>query len=212
MTAHPKGHQSDRHHLCRAVDRHVAAQPRRYREQPGGRRSAGGGPPGRHASRTPKVYFEPTRVAPTGSQPFAFILCKFAGAGETWQTTVDFEKLLFGPEGLDAYWREASYGRINLAGHKVVGWYTLPQDAAAYRTVDGSDMISIAWLWTAPRRPTSISTSATTQGSGWRSTSTLTPVHGAAEPVWISMTSRSATAPSGCGPPTHATGPWLRTR
>ena len=65
------------------------------------------------------------------------ILCKFADADETWQTIADFEKLLFGQEGLDAYWREASYDRINLAGSKVVGWYTLPGQASAYRTEDG---------------------------------------------------------------------------
>ena len=88
----------------------------------------------------PKVFFEPTRVAPSGAQPFAVILCKFAGAGETWLEVPDFEKLLFGESGVDAYWREASYGRINLAGSKVVGWYTLPQPATAYRTEDGSDV------------------------------------------------------------------------
>ncbi|MBM4456187.1 MAG: hypothetical protein FJ011_00245 [Chloroflexi bacterium] len=88
----------------------------------------------------PTVFFEPTRVAPSGAQPFAMILCKFADAPETWQTPADFEKLLFGQDGLDAYWREASYGRISLAGSKVVGWYTLPQDAAAYRTEDGADV------------------------------------------------------------------------
>jgi hypothetical protein len=88
----------------------------------------------------PKVFFEPTRVAPDGSQPFAMILCKFAGAGETWLEVPDFEKLLFGDDGVDAYWREASYGRINLAGSRVVGWYTLPQSASAYRDQSGTDV------------------------------------------------------------------------
>lgn len=41
---------------------------------------------------------------------------------------------------MDAYWREASYGRINLAGSKAAGWYTLPQSAEAYRIEDGSDV------------------------------------------------------------------------
>lgn len=92
------------------------------------------------AAPAPRVFFEPTRVAPTGSQPFAVILCKFAGAGETWLEVSDFEKLLSGEAGVDAYWREASYGRINLAGSKVIGWYTLPQDADAYRNADGADV------------------------------------------------------------------------
>jgi hypothetical protein len=89
---------------------------------------------------SPKVFFEPTRVAPDGSQPFAMILCKFAGAGETWLEVPDFEKLLFGADGVDAYWREASYGRINLAGTRVVGWYTLPQAASAYWDESGADV------------------------------------------------------------------------
>ena len=88
----------------------------------------------------PKVYFEPTSVAPTGAQPFVVILCRFADEGMTWLEAADFEKLLFGEGGVDAYWREASYGRISLAGTRVVGWYSLPQPAAAYRTADGSDM------------------------------------------------------------------------
>jgi hypothetical protein len=92
------------------------------------------------AAPTSRVFFAPTRVAPTGSQPFAVILCRFAGASETWLEVSEVEKLLFGADGVDAYWREASYGRINLAGSKVAGWYTLPQDATAYRTVDGADM------------------------------------------------------------------------
>jgi hypothetical protein len=88
----------------------------------------------------PKVYFETTSVAPTGAQPFVVILCRFADEGMTWLEPADFEKLLFGEGGVDAYWREASYGRISLAGTRVVGWYSLPQPAAAYRTADGSDM------------------------------------------------------------------------
>ena len=35
--------------------------------------------------------------------------------------------------GLADYWREVSYGQISLAGSRVVGWYTLPRPAAAYR-------------------------------------------------------------------------------
>jgi hypothetical protein len=88
----------------------------------------------------PTAFFEPTRVAPSGSQPFVVILCRFADVQETWQTRADFEKLLFGEAGVDAYWREASYGQINLAGSRVVGWYALPLAAAAYRAGDGADV------------------------------------------------------------------------
>jgi hypothetical protein len=88
----------------------------------------------------PTVFFEPTRIAPAGAQPFVLILCKFADVDETWQTPADFERLLFGPEGLDAYWREASYDGINLEGSRAVGWYTLPDAVEAYRNADGSDV------------------------------------------------------------------------
>jgi hypothetical protein len=92
------------------------------------------------ATPAARAFFEPTRVAPSGAQPFVTILCRFAGADETWLEVSDFEKLLFGEAGLDAYWREASYGRINLAGSKVVGWYTLPQPASFYRDETGADV------------------------------------------------------------------------
>jgi hypothetical protein len=88
----------------------------------------------------PTAFFEPTRVAPSGAQPFVVILCRFADVQETWQTRADFEKLLFGEAGVDAYWREASYGQINLAGSKVVGWYTLPGGTAAYRMAGGAEV------------------------------------------------------------------------
>ena len=48
-----------------------------------------------------------------------------------------FETLLGAARpGLDDYWREVSYGQINLEGSRVVGWYRLPQPAAAYRAAE----------------------------------------------------------------------------
>jgi M6 family metalloprotease-like protein len=44
------------------------------------------------------------------------------------------------PKGLDAYWREASYNAINLAGSQVFGWYTLPQPRSFYVVGGHQDM------------------------------------------------------------------------
>ncbi len=35
--------------------------------------------------------------------------------------------------GLDHYWRELSYGNINIAGSIVLGWYDLPQPLSDYQ-------------------------------------------------------------------------------
>lgn len=45
-----------------------------------------------------------------------------------------FESMLVGSKGtsLDEYWREVSYGEIDLAGSEVVGWYTLPKRRSEY--------------------------------------------------------------------------------
>jgi hypothetical protein len=115
---------------------HSAAAPQPAAHQPAAETPQAATP----ATPAPKVYFEPTRMAPTGAQPFVVILCRFADESMTWLETADFEKLLLGESGVDAYWREASYGRISLAGTRVAGWYSLPQSAAAYRTADGSDI------------------------------------------------------------------------
>jgi hypothetical protein len=70
----------------------------------------------------------------SGPQPFITILCKFADEDDEPKPLSFFEGL-FGAAhpGLDDYWREVSYGQISLAGSRVVGWYTLPRPASAYR-------------------------------------------------------------------------------
>lgn len=73
----------------------------------------------------------------SGPQPFITILCKFADVGDEPLPPSYFEALLGAAHpGLDDYWREVSYGQINLEGSRVVGWYTLPHPTAAYRRAE----------------------------------------------------------------------------
>ena len=75
-----------------------------------------------------------------GPQAFVTILCKFADVADEPEPRATFERF-FGSTypGLDHYWREVSYGAINLAGSKVVGWYALPLPQAAYKVERPAD-------------------------------------------------------------------------
>ena len=74
--------------------------------------------------------------AVAGPQPWVTVLCRFADEpAVTPRTKSWFESLLLGSAtapGLDHYWREVSYGNVNLAGSVVAGWYTLPQPRSYY--------------------------------------------------------------------------------
>jgi hypothetical protein len=87
----------------------------------------------RQAAPAGQVFFLPTQTPPVGPQPFVTILCKFANTTAEPAAPAHFEALLTGgPDSLDAYWREVSYGRINLTGSRVAGWYTLPAALSTY--------------------------------------------------------------------------------
>jgi hypothetical protein len=87
----------------------------------------------RQAAPAGQVFFLPAQTPPVGPQPFITILCKFANTSAEPASPAHFEALLTGgADSLDAYWREVSYGRINLAGSRVAGWYGLPAPLSAY--------------------------------------------------------------------------------
>jgi hypothetical protein len=69
-----------------------------------------------------------------GPQPFLIVLCRFLDVPDE-PRSVDYFRGLFADSypGLDAYWREASYGAISLAGTKVLDWQTLPEPVITYR-------------------------------------------------------------------------------
>ena len=82
------------------------------------------------------------RVEPrvvTGSRKFLNALCKFADVAAEPQPQSYFDSLMSSADtnGLDAYWREVSYGQINLAGSVSTNWVQLPHAAAYY--VSGSN-------------------------------------------------------------------------
>ena len=79
-----------------------------------------------------------------GSLPLVTILCRFADATDVTPHPVSHYEGLIGssPRSLDHYWREVSYGNIDLAGSVVVGWYNLPRLRSYYvydRDGDGEE-------------------------------------------------------------------------
>jgi hypothetical protein len=90
------------------------------------------------SSRRPVVAIAaaPLKTHIAGSQPFITILCKFADVNDEPVSPAYFDGL-FGAvrPGLDDYWREVSYGQINLDGSRTVGWHALPLPSAEYLAV-----------------------------------------------------------------------------
>jgi len=80
------------------------------------------------------------RFRVTGSQPYVWILLRFADdpndpndTPETPETPEWFETQALGPRpSLDHFWREVSFENINLLGSQVAGWYTLPHERSYY--------------------------------------------------------------------------------
>jgi M6 family metalloprotease-like protein len=76
------------------------------------------------------------QAAVTGAQPWATVLCRFADEPDlTPKSKAWFDTLMLGSASapsLGHYWREVSYGNVNLTGSVVVGWYTLPQPRSYY--------------------------------------------------------------------------------
>lgn len=68
------------------------------------------------------------------SKPYVTILVRFSNRPATPNPKSYYETLMSNsPGGMDHYWREQSYNRINLIGSRVVGWYNLPQPIAYYQ-------------------------------------------------------------------------------
>jgi M6 family metalloprotease-like protein len=75
-----------------------------------------------------------TRTVQSGAKPFVSILVRFADSSTVTPYPKSYYEGLMGltRPGLDHYWRENSYGKITLAGSKVVGWYNLPHPKSHY--------------------------------------------------------------------------------
>jgi len=72
------------------------------------------------------------RVA--GSQPWVTLLCRFSdSSGEVPEQPAYFSEMLSNNPGrLDHYWREVSYGKVDLLGSEVAGWFMLPFPRSHY--------------------------------------------------------------------------------
>lgn len=78
-------------------------------------------------------------LAVGGAQPWVSILCKFAdNASEPNPLSYFTDMFANQPDRLDHYWREVSYGKINILGSHAYGWFTLPHPRSYYVTTDGS--------------------------------------------------------------------------
>ncbi len=74
-----------------------------------------------------------TNTIVSGSQPFISIMCKFAGVNVEPRNLTYFKNMYSNIKpGLDNYWREVSYNKINLIGSKAVGWFVLPHTLDYY--------------------------------------------------------------------------------
>lgn len=78
-------------------------------------------------------------MAVRGSQPWVTILCAFADF-PTMPFSLSWYQGLMGTTypGMDHYWREQSYGLMDLTGSTVVGPYPLPEPRSGYFLADGS--------------------------------------------------------------------------
>ncbi len=75
----------------------------------------------------------------TGSKPWLSILCKFSDVATEPENLAFFQNMYANvPGGLDHYWRESSYGQIDVAGSQAVDWVDLPQPQAYYAPTPGS--------------------------------------------------------------------------
>ena len=75
----------------------------------------------------------------SGNQPYISILCKFADNPDEPKPLAYFQEMYSSDyPRLDHYWRELSFGEINVSGSRAVGWYTLPHEQSYYvRDWDG---------------------------------------------------------------------------
>jgi M6 family metalloprotease-like protein len=77
----------------------------------------------------------------TGSQPWVTILCAFPGTpvGYGTESTSYFQGMYTDEfSGMDDYWRQQSFGKVNLSGSQTFGWFTLDDPQTAYYPSPGS--------------------------------------------------------------------------
>lgn len=74
-------------------------------------------------------------AAVQGSKPAATVLCRFGDStGVTPHGRAWFDTLVSGDSkpSVDHFWREVSFGNLNLSGSQAFGWYNLPKPRSEY--------------------------------------------------------------------------------
>lgn len=73
-----------------------------------------------------------------GHQPWVSILCKFADYSIEPENLAYFQGMYSAAyPGLDHYWREQSFDKVDLIGSNAYGWYTLPYNRSHYVPASG---------------------------------------------------------------------------
>jgi M6 family metalloprotease-like protein len=89
---------------------------------------------------------DPAEPDISGGQRFAFILCRFGDTpNDSEPSRARLQGMLVNARpGLDHYWRELSYGAINIANSQVFDWRNLPSPRSVYiPTVDGEEVADL---------------------------------------------------------------------
>ncbi len=85
-----------------------------------------------------------------GAQPYVTLLCQFSGPppqpAETLKPVAYYDQLMVGSaDSVDRFWRQVSYGAINLSGSKAFGWFQMARPASAYQPDSGrADLDALA--------------------------------------------------------------------
>jgi M6 family metalloprotease-like protein len=81
-------------------------------------------------------------VALSGQHPLVVVLCKFPDKTDEPKTPAFFENMFnesgAGNRGVFDYWKEVSYGQLDLTGTVVKGWYTVDLPLAQWQAKEGA--------------------------------------------------------------------------
>ncbi|MBP9502119.1 MAG: hypothetical protein KBF17_08170 [Candidatus Promineofilum sp.] len=102
-------------------------------------------PGGRRATAIEPLPGGRAASALSGNQRFITILCKFSDAPDEPKPLSYFQGLTADTyPGLDHFWREQSYGGIDLVGSDAAGYFSLPKPVAGYLTNGEPDLDALA--------------------------------------------------------------------
>jgi hypothetical protein len=75
----------------------------------------------------------------SGRQPLAVVLCKFNNLTNEPHDVAYYQEMFSetgaGKRGVFDYWKDVSYGRLDLTGTVVKGWYTVPKTVAEWQAL-----------------------------------------------------------------------------